>query len=281
MHSNHCKNCEHLLSETHQFCPNCGQTAHIHKFSFGHLLHEFFHAFTHADKGIIHLVKGLATKPGKVVAEYLDGKRKSYFNPFTFFLLCAGFFVFMNALVKPNGEWPKADPAVLARIPSAKGKEMYMKAMERSTTVYTITQKNSNMLALAALPINALIFWIFFRRRGRNYAEFVVAMLFLGSFATFLFSIVISPLMSITRLTHPTIYLTLLIVGLLFLAVYVSAGVKGMLDTRRRTSYWAVLPVGILNNVLWGVGTTVFFLWYVARERTWAILAQMWHQWFG
>lgn len=276
MHSNHCKNCGHLLSETYQFCPDCGQTAHVHKFSFGHLAHELFHAFTHADKGILLLLKGLAINPGKVVSEYVDGKRKKYFSPFTFFLLCVGFFVFMSTWVKPNGEDPTVDPAVLARIPTEAGKKMYITAMERSKTVYTVTQKHPNILAMIALPFNAFFFWIFFGRRGRNYIEFIVAMLFLGSFANLVFSVAIYPIMSATRVPYPTVYWCTLVGGLFLQAVFVSWGIKGLVSTKRQVIYWKILPVGVLHNIVWGLGTAYLFIWYVARERTGKILGAIW-----
>lgn len=80
-----CKNCD-----THfdgKFCSNCGQKGDIHRLTLPHLWHEIFHALTHTDKGILLLIKDLITKPGIVAKEYLEGKRKKYFSPFTFIVL--------------------------------------------------------------------------------------------------------------------------------------------------------------------------------------------------
>lgn len=281
MQVSRCINCNHLLSENYHFCPSCGQKSVIHRFTFKHLIHEFFHAFTHADKGILFLVKGLFMHPGKVVSEYVDGKRKKYFNPFTFFLLCLGFFVFMNNLVKPIGELPKVDPTILARIPTQQGKEMYITTVKRSANVSIITQKHSNILALLSLPLTSFFFWIFFRKKQRNYTEFMVAIVFLGSFSNLLFSLTITPLMSITRVHHQPLFWTILSIGIILQAAYISWGIKGLLDSKQRTNFFKVLPVGILSNLFWGIGTTLFFMWYVARERTWIMLSQIWHQMFG
>jgi hypothetical protein len=46
----------------------------IHRLTFTHILHEFFHAFTHADKGIFHLLNGLVAKPGTMEREKVEGK---------------------------------------------------------------------------------------------------------------------------------------------------------------------------------------------------------------
>ncbi|GEM_PF-4297466 len=85
MHPTDCLNCGAAWQPGMNYCPQCGQKTDIHRLTFTHILHEFFHAFTHADKGIFHLLKGLATQPGTVAREYVEGKRKKYFNPFTFF----------------------------------------------------------------------------------------------------------------------------------------------------------------------------------------------------
>jgi hypothetical protein len=91
-----CKNCESPL--TGHFCVNCGQKAEIHRVTFKHFLHDFFHAFTHTDKGILLLIKELVTRPGFVAREYLDGKRKKYFNPLTFLIIMASLYAYFGSL---------------------------------------------------------------------------------------------------------------------------------------------------------------------------------------
>ena len=93
MSSPNCLNCEENLEVSAKFCPQCGQKTSTHRLTIAHILHDGLHALTHADKGIFHLLKDLAVKPGIVAREYIAGKRKRYFNPFTFFLIMMGLFV--------------------------------------------------------------------------------------------------------------------------------------------------------------------------------------------
>src|SRR5689334_17205611 len=88
-----CKNCEGSFEG--KFCSNCGQKADIHRITLKHLFHELFHAITHADKGILLLAKDLLTRPGYVAREYLDGKRKKYFNPLSFMVITAAVSAFV------------------------------------------------------------------------------------------------------------------------------------------------------------------------------------------
>src|SRR6478609_4732257 len=83
-----CKNCGHPVDN--KFCPQCGQSASTERFTAKHLVHEFMHGFFHIDHGIIYTAKALFQNPGKMLRDYLHGKRKDYFNPFTFILLISG-----------------------------------------------------------------------------------------------------------------------------------------------------------------------------------------------
>jgi hypothetical protein len=89
-----CKNCGQTFDS--KFCPSCGQTANIHRVTFKHFFHELFHAFTHADKGILLLAKELIKRPGHIAREWLDGKRKRYFNPLSFLVLTTAFYAFVS-----------------------------------------------------------------------------------------------------------------------------------------------------------------------------------------
>lgn len=74
-----CKNCGTAFEG--KFCPNCSQKAATHRLTLGHFIHETTHALTHTDKGILLLIKELFVRPGIVAREYVEGKRKKYFNP--------------------------------------------------------------------------------------------------------------------------------------------------------------------------------------------------------
>ncbi len=90
-----CKNCQ---TENHsKYCGNCGQKTLLPSFTISYLTQEIFHSFTHADRSILSYMKGLILHPGRVAREYiLEGKRKKYFNPFTFFLLISGFCIYIQ-----------------------------------------------------------------------------------------------------------------------------------------------------------------------------------------
>jgi hypothetical protein len=158
-----CKNCEAAIDS--KFCSNCGQKAEIHRLTFAHVFHEFIHAFTHADKGFVLLVKNLLWRPGFVAKEYLDGKRKKYFNPLSFIVITSaihafvalktGYFASMGSSGNQGGG-ARRMPAIWVE-------------------VFQISNNNGKLLSLILIvPLLAFLSWIFFRRGRYLFSENLV-----------------------------------------------------------------------------------------------------------
>lgn len=135
-----CPNCSTLLEKKFAYCPICGQSAHIHRFNLPHVFHEVFHALTHADKGLLHLIKNLTLRPGVTAREYiLEGKRKTYFNPFTFLLLVLGLTVLANSYFKPYGTAPSPPARPQTQVqPNATVESMDQAVQQRKQAVFTM-----------------------------------------------------------------------------------------------------------------------------------------------
>ena len=92
-----CKNCG--VSFEGVFCPNCAQKASTGRLNVSDVVHEMWHNFTHTDRSVLGFIAGLFTKPGIVIREYIAGKRKKYFNPYTFFLVSSAILIFITKKV--------------------------------------------------------------------------------------------------------------------------------------------------------------------------------------
>ena len=258
-----CANCGNQLNPGYQFCPVCGQTAHVHRFTIGHILHEFFHAFTHADKSIFSFTRDLAVKPGLVAAEYVAGKRKKYFNPFTYLLICIAIFALLNNTFRTyQEEQAKPDPNIVAAIKDESVKRKYIASMERAAKASKFVTKNSNIVTMIALPLYAFIFWLFFRKRGRNYAEMLVASVMFIAFGNLLFTIIAGPLMSLTKGTNW--YFRWLFIGLLLQLIYFAKAFSGFLHMRTFWGRIKVAAVSLFTVGVWTVITIIGFIIYVA-----------------
>lgn len=99
-----CCNCKQPIHVSDCFCSNCGQKNDIRPLQLSQLLSEFFASFYSLDSRFLRTIIPLMTKPGKVTAEYVSGKRMSYMNPFRFyinisilFFLLQGIFSFFDS----------------------------------------------------------------------------------------------------------------------------------------------------------------------------------------
>jgi hypothetical protein len=83
---NHCLNCGHTLSDDIFYCPNCGQKKRITKVTVWSLLGEVFSDLLNLDNGIWRSLRYVFI-PAHLAREFIEGRRKKYFNPIRFFLL--------------------------------------------------------------------------------------------------------------------------------------------------------------------------------------------------
>ncbi|MFZ2906051.1 MAG: DUF3667 domain-containing protein [Cyclobacteriaceae bacterium] len=180
-----CKNCDAPL--TGNFCVNCGQKADIHRITFKNFLRDFFHAFTHTDKGILLLIKELMTKPGHVAKEYLDGKRKKYFNPLTFLIILSSLYAFLG---QKSGYYEALSG--INRY-SGKGSGIYTEAMG-------IMDELGKIVSLFLMPVlMSFLSRLFFFQSQRNVAEnlvlnaMVLGQVYLGMILLFIPAFVLVP----------------------------------------------------------------------------------------
>ncbi|MEO7308924.1 MAG: DUF3667 domain-containing protein [Chitinophagaceae bacterium] len=264
MSSTNCLNCGLHLAQGMQYCPACGQKTDTHRITIKHIVHEIVHVITHADKGIFHLLKALAVHPGKVAREYLAGKHKTYFNPFTFFILCMGLFVLVNVKFTPAAKSPTPDAGVLARIPSEAGRANYITMMTRVSDVTTLMTKHGNVMAMIAIPFLSLITWLAFRKQRYNYAEHLTANVFFVPFANLLFMLLVRPFSSMAR--HAGANGILVAAGMLLQVLYFSWSFYTMLGFRSTAKIFKTFTVSLFSVLLWGMLVMLFMAIYIYRS---------------
>jgi Protein of unknown function (DUF3667) len=157
-----CKNCE-----THfkgKFCPQCAQKASTARLKVGNVLHEFWHNFTHTDHSVFSFVKGMTLNPGLVIREFIEGKRKKYFNPYTFFLIATAILIFVTGKL-----FEYEDATVHTR-----------------NEFGQYTSKHYNLIIICCLPFLAFFFRLAYARYKFNYAEWITFFVFAFGFINFL-----------------------------------------------------------------------------------------------
>lgn len=152
-------------------------------------MHEFLHALTHADKGILFLIKELLYRPGYVAKEYLEGKRKKYFNPLSFWVLMSAVWAIV---VYKSGYFESMHTEgaqVRTSMPeSAKQFAIYMKESSR-----IITNHGKIIHLVLIVPIITFLTWLMFWKPRYNFAENLVLGALYGGLINVIFVVVFIP----------------------------------------------------------------------------------------
>lgn len=96
-----CLNCGNTVEE--RFCPKCGQENIINRPSFHYLFSHFAEDFVHYDSGFWKTLKTLLFKPGRIIRDYLDGKRKTYMPPVKLYIFVSFLAFFVPYLLPDFG----------------------------------------------------------------------------------------------------------------------------------------------------------------------------------
>jgi len=156
-----CPNCGSDMSG--RYCSSCGQAAIHGRLDAHAVLHDAWHAFTHADIGLVRLIRGLATRPAATYAAYFAGARKQFANPVFFLLLVEGLYVVLVTLVMQH------QMEVLGRTPQL--------------VAELVVRQADKLKYLFGIPVLSGAAWLLFRR-AYTFAEIVVFWLFCLAFVT-------------------------------------------------------------------------------------------------
>lgn len=214
-----CENCNKSVGDAYTYCPHCGQKMGLGRLNFKQLLRDLWIAFSNTDRGILLLVKQLVYRPGKVARDYISGKRKTYFNPFSYLVLMVAialYFILQFENVVLN----------------------YSKIEADNTELLRFAFKYFNVVILLMCPIYGFLIWLFFLGRQTNFVENLALAAYLSG-QTMLYYIIALTLFII----FPS-YIDVLgvILGLLIHIWYVAA----VLQFYRTRSVWSILKTVLI-----------------------------------
>ncbi len=90
-----CPNCGHRY--TGNYCPNCGQSTRELNRPFGEMFKDLMDTLFEFDTRFVRSIKPLLLKPGFLPAEYVSGRRATYYPPFKLFIFIS---IFLFALLE-------------------------------------------------------------------------------------------------------------------------------------------------------------------------------------
>jgi hypothetical protein len=259
-----CLNCGTTLVSGQNFCAQCGQKADTHRISLHEITHDAIHYFTHADKGIFHLLKALAKRPGKVAMEYIDGKRKTYFKPLNFFLIVAGIVVFVTSTLHQDYPRPANRPASMGTqvAPDSAQMAKYRAMGMRAARANKFTSKYSNVISMLATPLFAGFFWLFYSRGRYSYLEHLVANMYFVPVVMLFYGLVVIPLQRLSGSYN----VFMMALGVFFLVEIIYRGIAyyQFMNKKGGIYVFKAVAVSLLASALW-IAISYGLIWYYIR----------------
>ena len=95
-----CLNCGTIFEGN--FCPRCGQSRDTQRIQFRHIIRNIASGFFNVDQGFTRTLIDLLYRPGYLVRDFLQGKRKSYFKPAQVLFVLAAIYLMIVQLIDPK-----------------------------------------------------------------------------------------------------------------------------------------------------------------------------------
>lgn len=174
-----CKNCGNIITD--KYCSRCGQEMITGRLTTGWLVKKFAETITHADHGIIRIIKELSFHPARISHEYIEGRRKKYFSPVKYLVVVVSLSAILVAYLE------------MSRVPF----EPSFAASSEIDDLVEYRYFNHNYYKyylFLSIPLAALISYLVFRNSGFSYAENLVLNTYILSQVVLLHTVLIIPL---------------------------------------------------------------------------------------
>ncbi|NNM10212.1 MAG: DUF3667 domain-containing protein [Flavobacteriaceae bacterium] len=93
----YCHNCDTPVRG--KYCSACGQRTSVHKVTFKETFQDFWDFVFSVNAPLFNTLRLLVKDPGKLLREYLEGKRKRYYKPVAFFILMTVIYLVTRAVI--------------------------------------------------------------------------------------------------------------------------------------------------------------------------------------
>nr|WP_321227503.1 DUF3667 domain-containing protein [uncultured Psychroserpens sp.] len=207
-----CKNCQTQLPPNSDFCNSCGGKVIRNRLTFKNLFEHISETFFNYDNKLLRTFVDLFKKPEVVIDSYVQGVRKRYVNPVSFF----GIILTINGLnVYIISKFFKKylDASQLIGDLESAENEASRKIIAMSSD---LSLEYASFLFSLLIPLGALISLIVFYNKKYNYSEHVI--LYLYSMSVYSILSVIFGLLVL--LTFPEKYMLFGSVMYLFIFIY-------------------------------------------------------------
>ncbi|MDH3708966.1 MAG: DUF3667 domain-containing protein [Cyclobacteriaceae bacterium] len=171
--SNNCVNCGNPGSGA--FCANCGQKLHVSRLTLKQFGRDIMDRVLGLEGMLPRTMKGLFTNPGSVIREYVEGNRKKYVNPVSYYFVMFGIYLLLLTMLNIDLADMVDAKGIQDSMTGAVGNgEVSSEQAEMQAAIQKQAFKNIQFLGMLQFPFIAMFATIFFRKSGYNFMENII-----------------------------------------------------------------------------------------------------------
>ena len=194
----------------------------------------------HADKGIFGFVPKLLTSPGLIALDYVQGRRKKYFNPFQYLILVVGFSVFLITKLK------YLEQSATMMNPSKLPPRVALIQHE----ILEFMNHYFNLVIFLLIPIFAIMSFLFFKKKGFNYAENVVLQCCIQAQQN---TISLVTLLFVAVFRNPHFLQAIVVFSVIVVCITSAFGYKQFFKVSFGQALWKAIVIYLLVQLLMGI----------------------------
>ena len=166
----HCYTCG---EEYHgNYCPQCGQSARIGRYSFKAALLLFLDVWGMGNRGMFRTLRDLILRPGYMIRDYISGMQMAYFPPFKLLFLLTALLLIVDSGVNLKGKnrYDKSDKEQIVKesddsVVKKQADMTYNDYCEKLTQeLKTLSEKNPSLFWLLLLVVLSVPLYPLFRK---------------------------------------------------------------------------------------------------------------------
>ncbi len=166
------------------YCPNCGQHQTVKPISLKEIILEFTSKWIGWDNKFMRTIKDLTIRPGVVSREFIKGNRVKYIGPLGYLFLVSTIMILSFQILDIDVQAYMEDTS--KGIVPEQGTDISEKQAQFTSDLMKLMSDYFRFVSAGLIPFVALVAFMFYRKKGYNYLEHLVNMLFLGGHAYWL-----------------------------------------------------------------------------------------------
>ena len=154
------------------YCPCCGQSARIGRYSFKNALLLFLDVWGMGNRGMFRTLRDLILRPGYMIRDYISGMQMAYFPPFKLLFLLTALLLIVDSGVNLKGKnrYDKSDKEQIVKesddsVVKKQADMTYNDYCEKLTQEFkTLSEKNPSLFWLLLLVVLSVPLYPLFRK---------------------------------------------------------------------------------------------------------------------